>query len=60
MFSFALVAFRVAQRWWIEWNVMLGKDQKYTEKVKDPDVESGFVKNVQDEKADKEGGASCR
>lgn len=29
LFSFLLVSFRVAQRWWIEWNVMLGKDQKY-------------------------------
>lgn len=72
LFSFLLVSFRVAQRWWIEWNVMLGRDQKYPDKVKDPDVESGFVKNVrdgekeqavkniQDEEKDQKGGSSCR
>ncbi len=62
-FSFALVAFRVAQRWWIEWNVMLGRDQRFTATVKDPDAESGFVKNVQEEKAEKnqgKGGGACR
>lgn len=60
LFSFVLVAFRVAQRWWIEWNVMLGKEKNYPDKVKDPDVESGFVKNVQDEKIDQKEGTSCR
>ena len=63
LFCFALVAFRVVQRWWIEWNVMLGRDEKFTEKVKDPDTGSGFEKNVQEERAAKEqekGGGPCR
>lgn len=63
LFCFALVAFRVAQRWWIEWNVMLGRDEKFTEKAKDPDTGSGFEKNVQEERAAKEqekGGGPCR
>lgn len=55
--GFALVSFRVAQRWWIEWKVMLGRDGRIAEDEKDPDPQSGFVKNLQDRE---EGGRTCR